>query len=119
VTNKFVSLLEHIGSKFNKGIVAILPFAETEGEEAVSLFVPALGPAYNSTVSAIALAEQKYAALGNSASGAAKMADVLTMVEPTVAQSLKDAGQASDTPAVITYIQKVVDVLKLAPAPSA
>ena len=46
------------------------------------------------------------------------MADVLTMVEPVVAARLKDAGQASDTPAVTAYVQKVVDVLNLAPAPA-
>lgn len=116
--NKFVSILEHIGQEFQKGLKIILPYAETAGAVAVQIFFPALGPAYNSTVGAIALAEQKYAALGQqSGTGPQKLADVLRIVQPVVAQALSDAGKASDQTAVINYINSVVNILNSIPQP--
>lgn len=118
MANKFVSLLEHAGQAFKKGLDVILNIAETEGEVAVATFAPQLGPIFNSTVTAIALAEQKYAALGQqSGSGQKKLADVLTIAEPVIAQALADAGKDHDTQAVTNYINSVVAVLNAAPAP--
>jgi len=118
--SKFVSVLETIGRDFEKGLKAILPYATTMGEVAVSVFAPGLGPMFNTTVQAVALAEQKYAALGKqTGSGASKLADVLRLIEPVVAKGLADAGRPNDTAAVTGYINSVVAVLNAAPAPAA
>jgi hypothetical protein len=118
MSNKFVTVLEAIGKDFEKGLSAILPYAQTMGETAVSLFAPSLGPLFNSTVTVVAAAEQKYAALGKqSGTGPSKLADVLQIAEPVIAQGLAAAGKASDTAAVTNYVNSVVTVLNAAPAP--
>jgi hypothetical protein len=115
----FVSFLKAVGHDFKKGLNFILPWAEGAGEVAVSLFAPALGPLFNSTVSAVVLAEQKAAALGNQAgTGPQKLADVLQLMQPVIAQGLKDAGKDGSTAAVTSYINAVVQVLNAAPAPA-
>jgi|GEM_PF-6646317 len=120
MSNKAISFLEAIGKDFVKGLNAILPYAATMGETAVSIFAPSLGSLFNTTVSAVVLAEQKYAALGKqNGTGAQKLADVLQISEPVIAQGLTDAGRPSDTAAVTSYINSVVTVLNAAPAPSA
>lgn len=117
--SKFVSVLETVGKDFAKGLSALLPYAEGMGEVAVSAFAPSLGPLFNSTVAAVALAEQKATALGKqSGSGASKLADVLQIMEPVISKGLADAGQASDTASVTGYINSVVTVLNAAPAPA-
>lgn len=118
MSNKFIGFLEAVGRDFKKGLDAILPWAAGAGEVAVKLFAPSLGPLFNSTVSAVVLAEQKAAALGKqTGSGAQKLADVLQLMEPVIAQSLADAGKDSSTAAVVAYINSVVAVLNAAPAP--
>ena len=113
----FISVLKKIGQEFKKGLEAILPYAATMGETAISVFAPALGPMFNSTVSAVVLAEQKFAALGKqSGTGAQKLADVLQLMEPVIAQGLADAGKPNDTAAVTSYINSVVTVLNATPA---
>lgn len=115
--SKFVSILETIGRDFKKGLDAILPWAKTAGAVAVQVFAPELGPMFNMTVAAVALAEQKYAALGKqSGSGKQKLADVLQIAGPVIAQGLADAGKANDDAAVQNYINAVVSVLNAAPA---
>lgn len=117
MSDKFVSTLETIGKDFEKGIAAILPYAETTGETAVSLFAPSLGPLFNSTVNIVATVEQKYAALGKqSGTGASKLADALQIGEPVIAQGLKIAGKSATTIDVTNYINSVVAVLNAAPA---
>ncbi len=114
----FISVLKAIGHGFKKGLDFVLPWAEGAGRVAVGLFAPSLGPLYNSTVMAVALAEQKYVALGQqSGSGAQKLADVLQLMEPVIAAGLADAGKEHDQAAVIAYINSVVTVLNAAPAP--
>ena len=114
----FKSWLQHIGSEFKKGLEFILPIAEGAGEVAVQLFAPALGPMFNSTVAAVAMAEQKAAALGKqSGTGAQKMADVLQLMEPVIAQGLVDAGKTNSTADVTKYIESVVTILNTLPAP--
>ncbi len=116
----FLSFLKAVGHDFKRGLDYILPWAAGAGEVAVSLFAPALGPLFNSTVSAVVLAEQKAAALGiQSGTGAQKLADVLQLMEPVIAAGLKDAGKDSSTAAVTAYINSVVQVLNAAPAPPA
>ena len=119
MTNKFVSWLEAVGKDFQKGLSFLLPWAAGAGEVAVSAFAPALGPMFNSTVSAVVLAEQKYAVLKQqTGSGPSKLKDVVTLMGPVIAQGLADAGRANDAPAVQTYVNSVVAVLNAAPAAS-
>jgi|ERR1039458_6487668 hypothetical protein len=119
MSNKFVTFLEAVGKDFAKGLHFILPYAATSGEVAVAAFAPSLGPLFNSTVSAVVLAEQKAAALKTqSGTGAQKLADVVQLMGPVIAQSLADAGKANDQTAVAGYINSVVSVLNSAPAPS-
>jgi hypothetical protein len=119
VSNKFVSFLEALGRDFKKGLDFILPLAEGAGEVAVSIFAPALGPLFNTTVSAVALAEQKATALGaQNGSGAQKLADVVQIAGPVIAAGLADAGKSNDNTAVQSYINSVVAILNAIPAPS-
>jgi hypothetical protein len=120
MSNKFVSFLEAVGKDFEKGLAAVLPYASTMGATAVSLFAPALGPLFNSTVAVVTAAEQKYAALGKqSGTGASKLADVLQIAEPVIAQGLAVAGKPNSTADVTNYVNSVVAVLNAAPAPTA
>lgn len=117
MSNKFISWLEQAGKDFAKGIEAILPIAETAGVVAVSSFAPELGPAFNTTVTAVALAEQKYAALGQqTGTGAQKLADVLNIAQPVISKALADAGKSSDTASVTNFINSVVTILNAVPA---
>lgn len=118
MSNKFVSWLEHVGQGFKKGLDFVLHIAETEGKVAVAIFAPALGPLFNTTVTAVAIAEQNLAALGKqSGSGEQKLALVLQMVQPVIAAGLADVGKANDTEAVTAYIKSVVTILNATPAP--
>jgi hypothetical protein len=118
MANKFLSILETIGRDFEKGLKVALPIAESVGSLAIQIFFPALGPAYNSTVAAVALAEQKYTAMGQqSGSGQKKLADVIQIVGPVVAKALADAGKSSTAADVENYVNSVVNVLNSAPAP--
>lgn len=113
------TFLEHVGQDLKKGLDFILPWAATAGELAVSAFAPGLGPMFNSTVAAVAMAEQKAVALGATKAGPQKLADVLQLMEPVISQGLKDAGKDSSRAGVISYINAVVTVLNAAPAPAA
>jgi len=53
--NKFLSWLSHAEQAFVKGITVILHIAENEGEVAVAIFAPELGPLFNSTVAAVVI----------------------------------------------------------------
>ena len=111
----FKSFLEKVGEDFLKA----LPWLEKAGSIA-TIFDPALGTLFNSTLNIVATVEQKYAALGKQAgTGAQKLADVLLIGEPVIAQGLKLAGKASDTAAVTSYINSVVTVANAVPAPVA
>ena len=115
----FKSWLQKVGEDFKKGLDYILPYAETTGEAAVSIFAPALGPLFNSTVTAVCMAEQSFAAIGKqSKTGASKLAAVVQIAGGLIKQGLADAGQANDDAAVEKYISSVVAVLNVAPAKS-
>lgn len=119
MSNKFISWLEAVGKDFGKGLLFLQPWAAGAGEVAVAAFAPGLGPLFNSTVAAVGLAEQKAAALGKqNGTGAQKLADVVQLMGPVIAQSLTDAGQESDSAAVAGYVSSVVAVLNAAPAPA-
>lgn len=110
----FKSFLQKVGEDFMKA----LPWLQKAGQ-VVTVFDPALGDLFNSTVNIVATVEQKWAALGKqSGTGTQKLADAVQIGEPVIAQGLKLAGKASDTAAVTTYINSVVAVLNAAPAAS-
>lgn len=114
----FKSFLSAVGHDFKRFLDAILPFAATSGEVAVSIFAPALGGLFNSTVNAVITAEQAAAALGKqSGSGPQKAVTVLQLMGPLIKQGLTDAGRAADDVAVQKYIDAVVTILNAAPAP--
>ena len=113
----FKSSLQKIGEDFKKGLDFILPWAKTVGEAAVSIYAPALGPLFNQTVCAVAMAEQNFAALGKqSGTGEAKLAAATQIVGGLIKQGLADAGKASDDAAVQGYISSVVTILNSVPA---
>lgn len=113
------TFLQKLGADFKKGLDEILPYAETVGETAVSIFAPALGPMFNQTVSAVVTAEQNAEALGQTKAGASKLAAVVSIAGGLIKQGLSDAGLASDEAAVTGYINSVVTILNSAPAPAA
>lgn len=120
MSNKFVSFLETVGKDFQKFLSAVLPYAAGPAEVAVAAFAPALGPMFNATVAAVVTAEQSAAAAGKqTGSGAQKLASVVSLMGPLIAQGLADGGKSSDTAAVTGYVNSVVAVLNAAPAPSA
>lgn len=120
MTNKFESILEKVGKEFWKGLKFLVPIAETAGKLAIQDFAPELGPVFNTTVAAVALAEQKAAALGQqSGTGPQKLADVVQIVGPVIAQGLADAGKPNDEAAVEKFISEVVGVLNVVPADTA
>lgn len=115
----FKSWLTKVGEDFKKGLEFILPWAQGAGEVAVSIFAPSLGPLFNQTVTAVATAEQNFAALGKqSGTGASKLSAVIQIAGGLIKQGLADAGRASDDAAVQKYIDSVVTILNAAPAPA-
>jgi len=113
----FKSWLVKVGEDFKKGLDFILPWLKGAGQVAVDVFAPGLGPAYNATVTAVALAEQNFAALGKqSGTGAQKLAAVVGIAGGLVKQALADAGKPNDDAAVQAYIDAVVKILNAAPA---
>jgi len=116
----FKSLMEKIGHDVKVGLDFILPYAETTGKVAISVFAPALGPLFNQTVAAVATAEQAAVAVKNSGgtmTGQQKLASVAALIGPLVKQALTDAGKPSDDAAVQQWINAVVLILNTAPAP--
>jgi|ERR1035438_1826510 hypothetical protein len=111
----FKSFLQKVGEDFLKA----LPWLEKAGAVA-TIFDPALGTLFNSTLTIVSTVEQKYAALGKqSGTGAQKLADVIQIGEPIIAQGLKLAGKSSSTADVTNYINAVVAVANSVPAPPA
>jgi hypothetical protein len=111
----FKSFLQKIGEDFDKALPWLV-----KGASLATIFDPALGTVFTTTLNIVASVEQKWAALGKqSGTGAQKLADALQIGEPVIAQGLKLAGKASDTAAVTNYINSVVTVANTAPAPAA
>ena len=113
------TFLEAVGHDFKVALNFILPYAETTGEAAVAAFAPSLGGLFNATVSAVVTAEQAAAAVGKqNESGQQKLASVVQLMGPLIAQALADAGKPNDDTAIQGYINSVVNVLNVAPAPA-
>lgn len=119
MTNKFISALEAFGRDFEHGLEKVMPWFAGAGEVAVGIFAPAFSPIFNQTVAAIVTAEQNAALIGQqSGSGVQKLASVVQLMGPLIAQALKIAGKAADVAAVQAYINAVVTILNAAPAPT-
>lgn len=115
----FKSWLQTVGEDFKKGLDFVLPWAGGAGEVAVQLFAPQYGPMFNSTVSAVVLAEQNAAAVGKqNGSGSQKLSSVVGIAGGLIKQGLADAGKANDEAAVQGYVNSVVTILNAAPAPA-
>lgn len=118
--NRFVSFLEKVGHDFKVGLDKVLPIAATAGEVAVSMFAPGASTLFNQTMAAVVTAEQSAAAVGNqSGTGTQKLASVVSLMGPLIAQALADVGKPNDDASVQKYISAVVTVLNAIPAPSA
>jgi hypothetical protein len=110
----FKSFLQKVGEDFAKA----LPWLQ-KADAVVSVFNPAMGDLFNTTLNIVSVVEQKWAALGKqSGTGIQKLADAVQIGEPVIAQGLKLAGKASDTTAVENYINSVVEIADTTPAPA-
>ena len=116
----FKSFMQHIGHDLKVGLEFILPWAETTGAAAIAAFAPGLGPIFNQTVAAIATAEQSAVAVANAGgkmTGEQKLSSVVALMGPLIGQVLHDAGKDNSAASIQNYINSVVAVLNVAPAP--
>lgn len=128
MTNTFVSIMERVGHDIKvafEDVVKYLP--------AVSTLAALIFPAQAATIAgvvnsvdliqkAVVTVEQKFAAVGNVAgTGAQKLAQVLSIVGPTVTQLLSDEGLKYDQAQITSIVNAVVAVLnaKTATEPAA
>jgi hypothetical protein len=109
MTTKFVTVLDKIGSAFEKFFDKAIPIAEA-AEPIVDVAFPFIGPLYNTTVALVKAAEGAAAAAGKqTGTGPQKLALVLTALQPYATQMLQADGVAAPTTAQITnYINSVV-----------
>lgn len=120
MTNKFVSIMEQIGLDALKGLEYVgkylLPVASL-----ASIIFPVQAATVTGVVNsvqliqnAVATVEQKMAAGGVSANtGAQKLADVLTIVTPTVTQLLGAEGLPVNTDFLTNIVNAVVGILNV------
>jgi hypothetical protein len=122
----FTSVLESIGKGFAKGLAWAITYA-IPVEKLVATLFPAAAPAVTSLAdattliqSAVLMVEQKYAAAGTqSGTGAQKLAEVMTLAEPVVAQLLTQAGIAASTAYIQSLVSAVVAILNVQTMPAA
>lgn len=118
MSSKFVSLLTHIGQAFKKGIDAVLPFAKA-ASVGISIVNPGIGAALQTTINVVSATEQKFAAMGSqSGSGAQKLAEATTILEPALTQIFAANGITVDTSHIQAYINATVALLNSLPAPT-
>jgi hypothetical protein len=128
VEHKIVNALEIVGKDFAKGLAITkqyLPAAVT----LASLIFPAQSAAISGVVNAVDLiqtavveVEQKYTAsnVGKSnESNAQKLADVISLVSPTVTSLLSAEGVKVDNAAISNIVNAVVAILKVQVVPVA
>lgn len=123
MSNRFVTLLDDIGKDFKNGFVKIDPFLKEgiqlaqDAAPEIAALDPALGAVFSTVVATVSSVEQKFAAMGTqTGTGAAKLAEVVTTLQPVVSQVFAAAGKASDTATVTNYINAVVGFLNAIPA---
>lgn len=124
MSNAFVSLMDKIGHDIMIAwgdVVKYLPAAAS----LAALIFPAQAAAITGVVNsvdliqqAVATVEQKFAAAGNpTGTGPQKLAQVLTMVSPTVLQLLQAEGLNYNSVQVTNIVNAVVAVLNVQEAP--
>lgn len=120
MTNKFVSIMEQIGKDALKALAEIekyLPLAEDLAKEIFPAETAAISGIVNSVQlvqNAVVTVEQKMAAGGAATgSGTQKLADVLTIVTPTVTQLLTAEGVKVDSTYLQNLVNTVVGILNL------
>lgn len=119
-TNKFINVLEEIGKGFEKGLTWAVQYAVPVAK-LVSLLFPSVAPealgvanATQLVQSAVMLVEQKYAASGKqNGTGAQKLAEVTTLVGPTVISLLQSEGISVNTDYVNQLVSAVVGILNV------
>lgn len=126
MTNKFISIMDKIGDDIKivwADVVKYLPAASA----LAALIFPAQAAALTGVVNsvdliqqAVATVEQKFAAAGNvEGTGAQKLAQVLSLVTPTVSQLLTAEGLNYNSAQVTNIVNAVVAVLNVQEAPAA
>jgi hypothetical protein len=122
----FIGILETIGKGFEKGLKWAVSYA-VPVEKLVALLFPAAAPvatgiadATSLVQTAVLMVEQKYAAAGiQSGTGAQKLAEVMLLAEPVVAQLLTQAGIAASTSYIQSLVSAVVAILNVQTMPAA
>ena len=126
MSNAFVSLMDKIGHDIKvvwADVVKYLPAASA----IASLIFPAQAAAIAGVVNsvdliqqAVATVEQKFGAAGNpTGTGPEKLAQVLSIVTPTVTQLLAAEGLNYNTTQITNIVNIVVGILNINPAPAA
>ncbi len=121
----FIGVLETIGKDFEKGLKWAVTYA-VPVEKLVALIFPAAAPAAATLADATTLIqtavleiEQKFTASGNqSATGEQKLAEVMTLVGPTVESLLSHAGVDASSTYVQSLISAIVGILNVQPMPA-
>jgi hypothetical protein len=120
VEKDIVNVIDWIGVHAEDALKDVQPYL-VPAETLVSLLFPTIAPAAATAVSAvnliqsaIALVEQKYAALNLSASTPAstKLADILALVTPSVQSLLSQAGLTYSTTQVASVVAAVNAILQ-------
>lgn len=120
MTSKFVSIMEQIGKDALKALAEIVKYLPAAAGLAAEIF-PAESAAIAGVVNSVDLiqnavvtVEQKMAA-GNvsNGTGTQKLADVLTIVTPTVTQLLTAEGIKADTAYIQNLVNAVVAILNV------
>lgn len=120
MTSKFVSIMEQIGKDALKALAEIVKYLPAAAGLAAEIF-PAESAAIAGVVNSVDLiqnavvtVEQKMAA-GNvsKGTGTQKLADVLTIVTPTVTQLLTAEGIKADTAYIQNLVNAVVAILNV------
>ena len=125
MANKFVTLMEKIGADIKiawADVVKYLPAAAS----LASLLFPTEAAGLMGVVNsvdliqqAVATVEQKFAAAGNpTGSGPQKLAQVISLVSPTVTQLLTSEGLNYNQAQVTNIVNAVVAVLNVQSAPA-
>jgi hypothetical protein len=122
----FTGVLKAVGKDFAKGLKWAMQYA-LPVEKLVALIFPGTAPTVsvleNATTliqNAVVLVEQKYAASGvQEGTGAAKLAEVMTLAGDAVTALLAKAGITASSDYVQSLVSAVVALLNVQPAPAA
>jgi len=125
VTNKFISIMEKIGADIKLGWDEVIKYLP-EVQILANLLFPKEAATTNSVVNslnliqqAVATVEQKFAAAGAATgTGPQKLAQVISLVSPTVTQLLSSEGLVYNQTQVTGIINAVVAILNVQEAPA-